>query len=211
MRETDLRSRDVNLIQFELVPNLVLLLVVAGAVNGGLGVASEFDGQTIKELVLSPASRWAIVAGKLLGGWVTAMVVVGVVIGIAAVTGVLRPNGWLWLTTLSITALIGLASAGLGAAIGAKLRTIAKVAPVAINLSIWLFFLSGGIGVAAFLPKWVQAIAAFTPTFYGVHALQMSIFYSSTDQLARDVLVLGVTAVIALAAGTVALRRSTVD
>jgi ABC-2 type transport system permease protein len=211
MRETDLRSRDVNLIQFELVPNLVLLLVVAGAVNGSLGVASEFDGQTIKELVLSPASRWAIVAGKLLGGWVAAMVVAGVVIGIAGVTGLLRPSGWYWLTTLGITALIGLASAGLGAAIGARLRTMAKVAPVAINLSIWLFFLSGGIGVAAFLPKWVQTIAAFTPTFYGVHALQMSIFYSSTDQLGRDVLVLGVTVVIALAAGTVALRRSTVD
>lgn len=211
MRETDLRTRDINLVQFELVPNLVLLLVVAGIVNGGLGAAGEFEGQTIKELVLSPASRWAIVAGKLFGGWVIAMLVAVVVVALGAALGILRPSGWYWLTTLGILALIGLASAGLGAAIGARLRTVTKVAPVAINLAIWLFFLSGGIGVAAFLPKWVQAIAAFTPTFYGVHALQMSIFYGSTDQLGRDVAVLGATAVIALAAGSLSLRRSTVE
>ena len=210
MRETDLRSRDVSLVQFELVPNLVLLLVVAGAINGGLGAAGEFEGQTIKELVMSPAARWAIVAGKLLGGWVIAMLVAVVVIGLAAALGILRPSGWYWVPTLGVTALVGLASAGLGAAIGARLRSAARVAPVAINLAIWLFFLSGGIGVAAFLPRWVQAIAAFTPTFYGVHALQMSIFYSSTDQLGRDVTVLSATAVLALVAGALSLRRSTV-
>ncbi|GAC1513180.1 MAG: hypothetical protein NVS1B3_17430 [Candidatus Dormibacteraceae bacterium] len=86
---------------------------------------------------------------------------------------------------------------------------MSKVAPVAINVSIWLFFVSGGICVAAFLPRWVQTIASYTPTFYGVHALQMSIFYSSTDQLGRDVIVLVATAIFALGLGTFALRRST--
>lgn len=58
----------------------------------------------------------------------------------------------------------------------ARLRKLARVGPVSINLSIWLFFLSGGIRIAAFLPAWVQTLAAFTRTYYGVHALQMSIF-----------------------------------
>jgi len=211
MQETDLRSRDVSLLQFELIPNLVLLLVVAGTVNGGLCAAAEFEDLTIKELILSPASRSAIVIGKLLSGWVTAMIVAAVVIGLGAISGSLQPRGWYWISMIAVVALVGLASAGLGAAIGARLRTNRKVAPVAINLSIWLFFLSGGIGVAAFLPGWVQAIAAFTPTFYGVHALQMSIFYSSTDQLLRDVSVLAMTTVLALVAGTLSLRRSTVN
>ena len=209
MRESDLRIRDVSLVQFELVPNVVLLLLVAGAVNGGLGVAAEFEAMTMKELLLSPASRWAIITGKLLAAWVTSLLVGGVVLGLAAVTGMLQPNGWFWLPTIGIAALIALASAGIGTALGARLRSVARVSTIAINLSIWLFFLSGGIGVAAFLPTWVQTIAAFTPTFYGVHALQMSIFYSSTDLLGRDVAVLAVTAVVALALGSVALRKST--
>jgi len=209
MRETDLRTKDIGLVQFELIPNLVLLLVVAGAVNGGLGAAGEFESHTIKELVLSPVERWAIVAGKLLAGWVTAMLVASVVILIGAMLGILQPTGWYWLSTIGIIALIGLASAGIGTAIGARLQMVQKVAPVAINLSIWLFFLSGGIGVAAFLPRWVQTVAAFTPTFYGVHALQMSVFYGSTDQLGRDVAVLVMTAALGLAAGALSLRRST--
>src|SRR5579859_2141256 len=209
VEETDLRARDISLVQFELIPNLVLLLVVAGAVNGGLGAAVEFEGHTIKELILSPAARWAIVAGKLLAGWVTAMLVAAVVIALGAIVGILQPSGWYWLTMLSVTALIGLASAGIGAAIGARLQATQKVGPVAINIGIWLFFLSGGIGVAAFLPGWVQTIAAFTPTFYGVHALQMSVFYGSTDQLGRDVAVLAITAALALLAGTRSLAAVT--
>jgi ABC-type multidrug transport system permease subunit len=76
-----------------------------------------------------------------------------------------------------------------------------------VNVSLYLFFLSGGISVAAFLPDWVQTIAHFTPTYYGVHALQMAIFYQSTDQLGRDVAVLVVTAALTVAAGAFALRR----
>jgi ABC-2 type transport system permease protein len=75
-------------------------------------------------------------------------------------------------------------------------------------VSLYLFFLSGGISVAAFLPAWVQSVARFTPTYYGVHALQMAIFYQSTDQLATDMAILLGTAAAAVAAGSLALRRS---
>lgn len=137
------------------------------------------------------------------------MLVAAVVIALGAIGGILQPSGWYWLTMLTVTALIGLASAGIGAAIGARLQATQKVGPVAINIGIWLFFLSGGIGVAAFLPGWVQTIAAFTPTFYSVHALQMSVFYGSTDQLGRDVAVLAVTAALALLAGSRSLAAVT--
>jgi len=43
----------------------------------------------------------------------------------------------------------------------------------------------------------------------GVHALQMSIFYASTDQLGRDLGVLLFTAAAGLGLGTLALRRAT--
>lgn len=211
MQEDDLRGRDISLVQFQLIPNLVLLLIVAGAVNGGLGTSSEYEDQTISELVLAPIPRWALIAGKLLAGWVTALIVAGVVVILGAATGMLRPTGWYWFPTLAVMGLIALASSGIGVAIGARLRKTARVAPVAINISIWLFFLAGGISVVAFLPGWVQAIAAFVPTYYGVHALQMSVFYSSTDQLVRDIAVLVMTAGLGLLLGTLSLRRGVAD
>ena len=108
--------------------------------NGGLGAGSEFEQRTITELVLAPVSRWAIITGKLLAGWVTAMVVAGVVVSLGTLLGILRPSGWYWVPTLLVVALIGLASAGIGAAIGARLKQVQKIGPVAINMSIWLFF-----------------------------------------------------------------------
>lgn len=205
--EADLRTQDVDLVQFEIVPNLVLLLTLAGVVNCGLATAREFEDLTIKELLLAPISRSTVIAGKLLAGWLTTLLLSLIVLVVGALTGELRPAGSYWLLALAVIALFGLASAGVGAALGAALRRYTPVIGLGINIAIYLFFLSGGIGVAAFLPSWVQAIARFTPTYYAVHALQMSVFYQSTDQLARDLTVLVATACLGLGLGVVALRR----
>ncbi len=209
IQETDLRQRDVGLLQFDLVPDLVLLLTIAGIINAGLATAREWEDATIKELLLAPVPRAVLIAGKLMAGWLTTLLIGAVVLTLGALTGYLRPAGPYWVSTLLTVLLIALASAGLGVAIGAATRRFQRVTALGINLALYLFFLSGGISVAAFLPGWVQAIAHFIPTFYGVHALQMSIFYSSADQLGRDMAVLGVTAAVTLALGVLSLRRGT--
>jgi ABC-2 type transport system permease protein len=210
VKETDLRKQDVDLLRFEIIPNMVLLLTTAGIVNAGLATAREWEDSTIKELLLAPVSRSSLIAGKLIGGWLTTLLVATVVLVIGAVTGYLRPEGLLyWLTTIIIIMLIALASVGIGVAIGSTARRFQRVTAVGIPLSIDLFFLSGGITVAAFLPSWLQAVAHFIPTFYGTHALQTSIFYSSTEGLAQDILVLVGTAFATIALGVFSLRRST--
>lgn len=210
VKETDLRKQDVDLLRFEIVPNMVLLLTTAGIVNAGLATAREWEDSTIKELLLAPISRSSLIAGKIIGGWLTTLLVAAVVLLIGAVTGYLRPDGLLyWLTTIIIIMLIALSSVGIGVAIGSAARRFQRVTAVGIPLSIDLFFLSGGITVAAFLPSWLQAVTYFIPTFYGTHALQTSIFYSSTEGLAQDILVLVGTAFATIALGVISLRRST--
>lgn len=209
VKETDLRSQDIDLLRFELVPNLVLLLTTAGIVNAGLATAREWEDSTIKELLLAPISKTTLIAGKLLSGWITTLLIASVVLVVGAASGYLRPEGTIyWISTLVIVLLIALASAGLGVAIGAASRRFQRVTAIGIPLSIDLFFLSGGITVAAFLPAWLQTIAHFVPTFYGTHALQMAIFYGSTEGLALDLSVLGATALVAGVLGVLSLRRS---
>jgi ABC-2 type transport system permease protein len=53
----------------------------------------------------------------------------------------------------------------------------------------------------------VQTMAHVVPTYYGMHALQMAIFYNSTEDLARDLTILVVTAGAMLALGVFSLRR----
>ena len=136
--------------------------------------------------------------------------VAGVVLVLGAITGVLRPSGWYGLLALGEIALLALAMAGLGAAVGALLQRFIPTIAIGVNLSIYLFFLSGGISVVAFLPDWVQTIAHVTPSYYGVHALQMAIFYQSSELLGRDLAVMFATAIAALVLGVLALRRRAV-
>lgn len=207
MREHDLRQRDIEPFEYSLLPAIILILTIGGLVNGGLATAREWESRTVKELLMAPTTSGAIIAGKVLAGFVTTFALGLVVLLLGYGLGWIAPVGIYWLSALLVMALVALFSAGLGVAIGALIQRIQPVIPVAIMSAIYLFFLAGGIGVLAFEPDWLQAIAAYVPLTYGVHALELSIFYSSADQLGRDGLVLALSALAAISLGIFAMRK----
>ncbi len=207
MQETNLRHRDVELFQYNVLPTILLLLMISGLINGGLSTAREWESRTVKELLLSPVSRGAIITGKVLAGFVVTFLLGTLVLLLGYALGWTQPEGVYWLSTLLTIALVSLFSAGLGVAIGAALRRVQVVIAVSINVAIYLFFLAGGIGVLAFEPTWLQNIAAFVPLTYGRHALEQAIFYSASDQFGLDMTVLALSAVIAIGLGILSMRR----
>jgi ABC-2 type transport system permease protein len=210
LEEQNLRRQDVQLFQYSAMPLLVLLLVVSGLVSSSLAAAGEWETRTIKELLLSPASSGAIITGKVLTGCVTTTVLGVLVLGGGALLGWVQPVGVYWLPVLLIVGLVALFSAGLGVALGALLQRIQSVGSVAIVVALYLFFLTGGTAVLAFDPGWLQTVATFVPLYYGRHALEMAIFYQSSDQLGRDSLVLAGSALLAVGLSILAMRRGMV-
>ena len=209
MKESDLRPRDIQLFQYAVLPTIVLLLIISGLITGGLATAREWEISTVKELLLSPAPGSAVIAGKVLAGFVTSFLLGVLVLAAAYLLGWIYPQGIYWLTTLLIVALIALMGSSLGVTIGAAFRHIQPVIGVSMFLALYLFFLSGGISVLAFEPVWLQSIAEFVPLTYGNHALQMAVFYNSADLLGRDVLVLVLFSLVALFLGSMAISRQT--
>jgi len=207
MQETDLRHRDVQFFQYNILPTILLLLMISGLINGGLATAREWESRTVKELLLSPASRGAIIAGKILAGFAVSFILGTLVLLMGDALGWTQPQGVYWLSALLTIALVSLFAAGLGVAIGAALQRIQVVLAISINVAIYLFFLAGGIGVLAFEPDWLQNIAAFVPLTYGRHALEQAVFYSASDQFALDMAVLALCALAALVLGTLSMRR----
>jgi ABC-type multidrug transport system permease subunit len=207
MNEQDLRHRDIELFQYGVLPTIILLLTLSGLVTSSIATAREWETRTVKEMLLSPASRTAIIIGKVLAGFVTTFGLGLLIFLLSYLLGWTQPVGIFWLTSLIIMALVALFSTGLGVALGAALQKIQAVIPISINAAIYLFFLAGGIGVLAFEPLWLQNIAAFIPLTYGVHALEQAVFYSASDQFGRDVLILALCALAALGLGTLSMRR----
>ncbi|MBA3942936.1 MAG: ABC transporter permease [Herpetosiphonaceae bacterium] len=207
IQEHDLRQRDVEFFQFSVLPTLVLLLTISGVLTTGLAAAREWETRTIKELLLAPVPAGAVIAGKVLAGFVVSFALGLLVLALGAALNWIRPVGIYWGTAVFVIALVALFSAGLGVALGALLQRIQPVIGVSITTSLYLYFLAGGTAVLAFEPEWLQHIAAFVPLTYGDHALQMAVFYSSADQLGRDTAVLALSALVTIGAGIIAMRR----
>src|SRR5258708_6677396 len=65
-KEIDVQPQDTDYIPYLAVSVFVVGLMLGGLVQSGNNVAYEYESNTIKELLLSPASRWAIHLGKVL-------------------------------------------------------------------------------------------------------------------------------------------------
>ncbi len=205
--ETHLRARDVQLYQYSVLPVIILIVTVNGIISSGMAVAGEFEKRTVKELLLAPVSRFTIIAGKMMAGFVSTFVLATAMLVVGAIVNFTRPEGGYWLEAIGAIALSSAFSTGLGVAIGTWFQRKQPVSVGATIAAVELFALAGGIGVIYFEPGWLQRIAAFDPLTYGIHALQMAVFYNSSTEVIRDYIVLACASAAAALAGTLAMRR----
>jgi ABC-2 type transport system permease protein len=193
MQEQDLRHYDIELFQYQVVPILLLMILITGLVNTTVSTAREYESRTIKEVLLAPVSDRDIALGKILAGFLIGFCSGLLEVGICWFFGWLDLSAWQYLpTALLVIALTSLMAAH----------------AVSTNTALPLFFLAGGVGVLAFEPHWLQDIAAFVPLTYANHALQMAMFYSSTDQLGRDLSVLVLVTLLAIVISVKMVKKS---
>src|SRR5215468_8278093 len=68
-QERDAYPQNLGYIPYLAVPILVIGLMVGGMVQAGTAAAGEWERETVKELLLSPASRLAVLLGKMLAAF----------------------------------------------------------------------------------------------------------------------------------------------
>lgn len=204
--QRNLRPRDVDLFQFEIVPLIALLVTVVGLIASSSGAAREFETLSIKEIMLAPSRQVAVVLGKVAASWLATCAMGLIMLAAGYALGWTRPEGVFVLTTLLAVALVALFASTAGIALGCLLRRVQSVNVLSTTGSVWLFFLAGGLGIIQFEPVFLRQVAAFDPLTYGTHMLQMSIFYNSFDRLGQDVLVLLGASVALFVVSLVAMR-----
>jgi ABC-type multidrug transport system permease subunit len=209
MLERDLRRHDIELFQYQVVPVLLLMILITGLVNTTVSTAREYESRTIKELLLSPVSDSEVALGKILAGFLIGFGSGLLEVGICLALKWLKLPSWqYWPIALLVISLTSLMAASIGLAVGVWVKKIQAAHALSTNTALPLFFLAGGVGVLAFEPQWLQNIAAFVPLTYANHALQMAMFYNSTDQLGRDVTVLAAITLLATVISIMAVKKS---
>lgn len=201
------RGTTVSLLSYDVIPVLILAVLNIGMLGTALLCVREFENKTAKLLLLAPARRDAIVGGKLLGGVLATLSVVGPLVALAAWQHVIRPPQGHWLPLLALLAAVTVMSAGLGLLLGVALRKGRLVTMLGLNAAIVLFFLGGGFTTIAFLPGWLQTLSRLLPTSYAIDGLRQALFYPDLLGFGRDLLFLCGSALLAVVLGMIALSR----
>jgi ABC-2 type transport system permease protein len=208
--ERDFYPQDTDYIPYLTVSILVISLMIGGIIPAGTGVAREWELETMKELLLSPAPLWAILVGKLLGALILSLASVLVVLAVLIlIIGVWPVHWWEVIAYTLITLIIFLA---FGALIGTLLKNRRTMTALAMAIIMPLFFLSGAFGPISFNTPSIQLLAKLSPAYYAI-VLQQHAFHGfrlNTLSLGSNVLVLCGYALVVLVLAVIALRRSTV-
>src|SRR5438876_9544522 len=92
--EIDLHAQDTDYIPYLTVSILVIALVLTSILQAAPSAAREWENDTVKELLLSSASRWAMIVGKMLGAFVMCIASVIVVLAVLILVIGVRPINW---------------------------------------------------------------------------------------------------------------------
>jgi ABC-type multidrug transport system permease subunit len=207
-REIDDQANDTSYVSYLGVGVVVSGLMVQGVLQASLLSAREYEDGTIKELLLAPASRWAVAVGKVGAGLaLTAAAGLLVTAVVVFVLGVRPAHPW---EVLGTGLLLMVPFVALGVLVGTLLRRRQPVVPLALGIFLPAFFLSGPFGPPNWSGPVVGAFSLASPLTYAIALFQHAFHGYRTAQPApgTDVLVLVAFALAAVAAAALVLRRS---
>jgi ABC-type transport system involved in multi-copper enzyme maturation permease subunit len=202
--EVDVQPQDTGYIEYLSVSIVVVSLLVGGLLQAGSIAAREYETGTIKELLLAPASRWAIETGKVLAAMALNILSAGLVLAVVVLVLGVRPEHWPQLVILTL--LVLLAFVALGLLIGTLVRSRTAVIPLSLGLALPIFFISGAFGPVQWGTPLLATIAQLQPVYYAIavfqyafHSFQTTPFNVATNALVLVVFTIGIVCLSGLA------------
>lgn len=155
-------------IQF-LTPGVVVMLGLFSSAWAGMGTLSDLDEGVMDRMLVTPVSRVALIASRVLHTALTVAVQAVVILVVGLVIGARYPGGMLGV--LAILGVVALLSAGISAVSnGLALITRREETLIAVVnfFAMPLTFLSSAFMATALMPGWIQAVAKGNPVNWTV-------------------------------------------
>ena len=193
-----------------LAPGVLAQSVLFIAIFYGIAVIWERDLGLVHKLLVSPASRVALVMGKALSAGVRALSQACIVYLLAWLLGVKMNWRPVALAGVALTVLLGAAVfSTFSLIIACVVKTRERFMGIGQILTMPLFFASNAMYPVAMMPGWLQAIAHVNPLTYEVDAMRALMVHGGVSQLGigLDLAVLIAAAVILSLVGAVMYPR----
>ena len=184
-----------------LFPGVVAMSVLFTASFAGVAIVWDREVGFLKEVLVAPLSRTAVVLGKILGG-ATNSVVQGSLILLLFPLFHLHPSPERIVLAFLVMVLIGLTQTSVGVLLGVRM-TSSQGFMVLMNFVILpLFFLSGALYPLDRLPGWLSVASRIDPLSYGVDLLRWALvgvhYHSMLTDLASLCLFMGTMGVLSV-------------
>lgn len=158
-----------------LFPGIVATSTLFTAIFAGISIVWDREFGFLREMLVAPVPRTAILLGKCFGGATVASLQAVVLLALAGLVGVpydlvmmAELVGLLFLTALAITAF--------GLAISARIKRFQAVMPITQLVLTPMMFLSGSMFPLAGLPGWLSVLTKLNPLTYAVAPMRHAVF-----------------------------------
>lgn len=191
---------NVDYLQY-LVPGIAGFTILFSASFTGLGILSDREVGFLKEILVAPVSRRAIVLGWIAGGATTAVIQSILIILLSTLLGFRLEHLWSLPAAALLLLLLAITFIGFGLALASQFRN-SQGFGLLINFTIFpLFFLSGALYPIENLPWPLQSLALLNPLTYGIDSLRGVLIGTMSYPLIVDVsaLVIAALAMVVLA------------
>ncbi|HEX5482854.1 MAG TPA: ABC transporter permease, partial [Terriglobia bacterium] len=154
-----------------LTPGVVIMTVLFGAGWSGMGVIRDLDHGVMDRFLVSPASRVALIAGRLIQLATVAVIQSVLIVVLGLIMGARFPGGIAGVILLIICAvLLAVPIGALSCAMALVARKEETVIAASNFILLPLTFLSSVFMAANLMPDWIQAVAHFNPVEWAVVA-----------------------------------------
>lgn len=194
-----------------LFPGALAMSVLFTAMFSAMSIVWDREFGFLREMLVAPVPRSAIVVGKALGGSLVASFQGLIILSLAGVAGVPYHPAMLALLIGEVL-LVAFAVSGFGLVLAARIREMQAFMGIMNLVVMPLFFMSGALYPLGNLPGWLQAVARLNPLTYTVAAMRSTVFAFVDDvpdglqaRLGADVTWFGHTVPPGLAVAAVAV------
>jgi|KBSSwiStaDraftv2_1062776.scaffolds.fasta_scaffold124307_2 ABC-2 type transport system permease protein len=148
-------------------PGVLAMTIISSALIACVSIVWDREFGFMREMLVAPVSRVALIAGKTLGGSTIAMLQGLIILVLAPLVGVDLGAARL-VALFAVLALMAVAITTLGIAVASSVDRIQTLQTVMAVLIQPLIFTSGALFPIDELPRWLTVLCYLNPATYGV-------------------------------------------
>ena len=165
-----------------ITPGVMLLTGLTAAILGGTTLLLERVNGTLKEYLVAPIPRLAVLLGSMTSGLTKAILqAIAVIIAGALLDSTLQFRILPFLAALAVVGVYCLGFVGLASAFASKAKSMESYHSLIMVMNLPVLFISNALYPLEKMPVTVRGLAMLNPTTYGVDACRILLYGSNPE------------------------------